>query len=76
MLREAQTKLNRTRKNLARLEKVEKQIMKAKAHMTEDEILEFKAQSSKLNYGLKFWSSYKGHERSEVDAILWNPNSK
>ena len=45
MLREAQTKLNRTRKNLARLEKIEKQQMKAKFHMTEDEALELKAQS-------------------------------
>ena len=44
--------------------------------MTEDEVIEFKAQNAKLNYGLKFWSTYKGHERQEVDGILWNKNSK
>ena len=44
--------------------------------MTEDEILEIKMQNSRLNYGLKFWSTYKGHAQQHVNGVLWNPNSK
>jgi len=73
-MREAQAKLEKTRKNMHRIAKEQKQMLKAKYNMSEAEVQEMLVQKSRLNYGIKFWSTYRGHERQAVNGILWNGN--
>lgn len=60
--REARHKLDKTRKHLQKVEKEQKQKLKNKFLMSEIEMREYNANFNRLHFGLKFWSTYKGHE--------------
>ena len=75
-LREARLKLEKTRKNLMRVEREQRQILKSKARLSVEEVKENQVKNSRLNFGLKFWATYRGHEYQDIAGIIWNGNSK
>ena len=75
-LREARVKLEKTRKNLNRVARVQENMRRAKTNLNEIEQQEQLAQNNRLNYGIRFWSTYRGHDRQEVNGIIWNHNSR